>query len=88
MDTINSLLAFAAGIFLLWLLFKLLAFPLKILWKLLLNAVLGAVMLLLFNLLGGVIGFVIPITPWSALCAGVLGIPGVIILIVLYLFIL
>lgn len=77
-----SLLAFAAGLFVLWLLFKLIAFPIKILWKLLINAIVGAVILLIFNLLGGIIGVTLAITPLNALVAGILGVPGVIILLI------
>ena len=80
MGTLYSLLAFAAGIFVLWLICKLLSVPLKIIWKLLVNAVIGAVVLLIFNFFGGIVGFTIPISPVSALVAGILGIPGVIIL--------
>jgi inhibitor of the pro-sigma K processing machinery len=86
MDVLYALLAFGGGIFLLWLVCKILAVPLKILWKLLINAVVGAVLLLIFNFLGGFINFAIPITPISALVAGILGIPGVIILALIEIF--
>ncbi len=86
MGTLYSLLAFAAGIFVLWLICKLLSVPLKIIWKLLVNAVIGAVMLLIFNFFGGIVGFTIPISPVSALVAGILGIPGVIILALIEIF--
>lgn len=86
MGTLYSLLAFAAGIFVLWLICKLLSVPLKIIWKLLVNAVIGAVVLLIFNFFGGIVGFTIPISPVSALVAGILGIPGVIILVLIEIF--
>ncbi|HMM30417.1 MAG TPA: pro-sigmaK processing inhibitor BofA family protein [Clostridia bacterium] len=86
MGTLYSLLAFAAGIFVLWLICKLLSVPLKIIWKLLVNAVIGAVVLLIFNFFGGIVGFTIPISPVSALVAGILGIPGVIILALIEIF--
>jgi inhibitor of the pro-sigma K processing machinery len=86
MDVLYALLAFGGGIFLLWLVCKILAVPLKILWKLLINAVIGAVLLLIFNFVGGFINFTIPITPISALVAGILGIPGVIILALIQIF--
>ena len=86
MGTLYSLLAFAAGIFVLWLICKLLSVPLKIIWKLLVNAVIGAVVLLIFNFFGGMVGFAIPISPISALVAGILGIPGVIILALIKIF--
>lgn len=86
MPTINTLLAFAAGIFVLWLVCKILSVPLKILWKLLVNAVIGAVLLLVFNFFGGFFNFAIPISPVSAVVAGVFGIPGVIVLALIEIF--
>lgn len=53
MNPFGSILAFAAGLLVLWLICKLLAFPLKVLWKLVVNALLGAVILFLFNFVGG-----------------------------------
>lgn len=72
-------------ILVLWLLFKLLKWPLKILWKLILNAALGFVILFVFNLFGGLIGFTLDINWISALVAGVFGVLGVIALIVVEL---
>ena len=45
MNPFGSILAFAAGLLVLWLICKLLAFPLKVLWKLVVNALLGAMIL-------------------------------------------
>ena len=64
-------------------LYKLLSFPLKVLWKLIINAILGAVILFLFNLVGGFLNLSIPINALNALITGVLGIPGVILLLIL-----
>jgi len=83
MDILLTLVMFAVGIAALILICKLLAWPLKILWKLVINAVIGAVALLLINFVGGIFGLSIPITALSALVVGVLGVPGVIILIIL-----
>ncbi|MCY6356018.1 pro-sigmaK processing inhibitor BofA family protein [Clostridium sp. ZS2-4] len=73
---------FVGAIILLFLIAKLLAWPLKILCKLLINAVLGAVLLLVFNFFGGYFGFSIGINAWTALIAGFFGVPGVIFLII------
>ena len=62
---------------------KLLAVPLRILWRLLLNAILGALLLLVVNFFGGLFGLALPITPFSSLVAGVFGVPGVIVLFLL-----
>jgi inhibitor of the pro-sigma K processing machinery len=77
---------FLGGIILLFILVRLLAWPIKILWKLIINAVLGAVILLIVNIVGGYFGFSIGINPWTALIAGFFGIPGVIFLVVFKLF--
>lgn len=85
MTTLYVILAFAAGLLVLWIVCKLLAVPLKIIWKLFLNALLGAVVLLIFNFFGGFFSLSIPITPLNSLITGVLGIAGVILLLVLQL---
>ena len=76
-----TILAFGAGILILLLLFKIFSWPLKILLKLVVNAVIGAFVLIIFNLVGGFFGLGIPINPLNALIAGILGIPGVLLLL-------
>lgn len=61
---------------------KILAWPLKILMKLVLNAVAGGILLLLINFVGGPFGINIGINAVTALIAGFLGIPGVVFLII------
>ncbi len=77
--------AFGLGILILWLFCKLLKVSLKIIWKLVVNALLGALILVIFNLVGGLFGFTLPITFLSALVAGVFGVPGVIVMALLSL---
>lgn len=55
--------------------------PIKLAFKLLLNMVSGFITLLIFNFIAGIFGFTLTITWVSALVAGVLGIPGVILLV-------
>lgn len=80
-----SIMAFGFGILILWLFCKLLKVSLKIIWKLVINALLGALILVIFNLIGGLFGFTLTITFFSALIAGIFGIPGVIVLALLTL---
>lgn len=61
---------------------KLLAWPLKILIKLVINALAGAVLIFLVNLVGGGFGIGIPLNAITALIVGFLGVPGVIFLII------
>lgn len=61
----------------LFILYKLLSLPFKIL----VNGVLGAVTLWIFNIFGSIMGFTLEITLFKALIAGIFGIPGVIALV-------
>ena len=74
---LGSILSFLAVILVIFLVFKLLSLPFKIMWKLFVNAVIGFVLLLLFNFLGGLIGLTIEITWWKAVIVGIFGVPGI-----------
>ncbi len=76
----SIILAYAIGLILLYLIGMLLVIPIKIILKLIINGVLGGALLFIVNLLGRFIGFSIVINPFTALTAGFLGIPGVILL--------
>lgn len=76
------------GIFLLWLIIKLFSKPIKWIFKLLLNTLLGFVLLFVFNYLGQFVGLSITVGWLSALVTGVLGIPGIILLLLIENFIL
>ncbi len=62
---------------------KLLKAPIKLAFKLLLNALSGLVTLMIINFLGAYIGLEIAISWLSCIIAGIFGIPGVIFLFVL-----
>lgn len=81
----GTIIFYVIGIGLLILVCKLLSFPIKLLWRLLINALIGGVILFLLNLFGGLIGFTIPINIWTALITGILGIPGVLGLVIYFL---
>lgn len=78
----------AIAVLLIFLLIKILAAPIKGIIKFLLHAALGLVILLVVNFVGDYFDFYIPITWVTALVSGVGGIPGVILLILIYLLIL
>lgn len=66
---------------------KLFSWPLKKIFKLLLNILIGLVLMLVVNNLGENIGLHIPFNMVTAIVSGTLGVPGVICLIVLsYIF--
>lgn len=61
---------------------KLFSWPIKMLVKLLINGVLGAILLVLVNFVGQGFGVSLGINAITALIAGFFGVPGVIFLIV------
>ena len=78
--------AYAVGIVLILVLGRILVFPLKVVLKLVYNGLIGGLALWLVNLIGAPLGFILPITVWTALLVGLLGIPGVALLILYYVF--
>jgi inhibitor of the pro-sigma K processing machinery len=65
---------------------KIFSWPLKMLIKLIVNAVLGVILLLVVNYIGAYFNFFIGINWVTALIAGFFGVPGVIFLIIFKLF--
>ena len=71
------------GIIMLWLVIKIFAKPIKWIFKLLLNSLIGFAALFIFNYLGTFIGIELTVGWVSALIVGVLGIPGIILLLLI-----
>ena len=71
----------AIGIVVFAILGKLIALPFRILWKLITNSIVGAIILWVINLFG--VG--IKITFLKALIVGILGIPGVILVLIAHI---
>ena len=76
-------LTFGGAMILIFLLGKALLVPLKVILRLLLNSVLGAVLIIVINFIGMNIGVMIPINMVNSLTVGILGVPGVIMLLLL-----
>lgn len=74
--------AFGLGLILIFVIGKTMLVPFKLITKLLMNAVAGGIALWLINYVGNYISLHIPINPITALVAGFLGIPGIVLLIV------
>ena len=70
---------------LLALLLRLLVLPIRWFWKLFVNSACGFACLWLLNSLALYTGFVFPVNAITALIAGFLGLPGIILLILLQL---
>lgn len=83
MNNLYVLLAWVAGIILVIVFGKALKVPFKLAIKLLINGFLGGMVILLINLFGQNIDFYIPLNIFSALIVGILGLPGVILIIIL-----
>lgn len=84
----NSIIAFVACIFFLFIFGKIFIIPIKIVWKLVINSVLGGLVIFLINLIGSFWGFHIGLNFITSIFVGILGIPGAIIIIILKMFLL
>ena len=83
MISLDMIVYALVGLALLFLIIKLLKWPLKML----INGILGIILLYIANIVGSYIGFVLPVNAISALIAGFLGIPGIIFLVLFQFFI-
>jgi inhibitor of the pro-sigma K processing machinery len=79
----SVILAYAFGLLLLYIVGWLLVMPIKFILKLLYNGIIGGIMLWVLNLVGGFLSIQVAINPVTALIAGFLGIPGVLLILVL-----
>lgn len=79
----STIVAYAFGLFLLYIVAYILYVPLKVIVRLIYNAIIGGLLLWLVNLVGGVFGLSVAINPVTALIVGFLGIPGVVLIIAL-----
>jgi len=82
-DILFVILILAAVVLLMKLLFRLLKLPVTWLFKLLLHALCGFVALFVLNFLGSYIGLYIEMNWVNAAVTGVLGVPGVLILLLI-----
>ena len=83
----NSIITFLACIIFLFLFGRIFILPLKNIFKLILNSVLGGILIYMINLIGGAWGFSIGLNFFTSIFVGILGIPGAILLIILQLII-
>ncbi len=83
MVDVGVILAYAAGIILLFIFGRLFLAPLKTLLKLAFNSLCGAAAILLANWAGSLVGFHMSLNIYTAFIVGTLGVPGFILLAVL-----
>ena len=76
-------LSFLVALIVLFLVLKIIAAQIKIIIKLMINALAGGVVLFLINMIGAGFGFVLDINWITSLIVGIFGVPGVILVILL-----
>lgn len=81
MDTMNIIIGVVVVLVVLFFIGQVMVKPIKLLWKLLLNSLIGLILLLAVNYLGAYYAFSLPINVITVLVAGFLGVPGVFLLI-------
>jgi inhibitor of the pro-sigma K processing machinery len=79
----SSIFAYAIGLVLIFVLCRIFIKPIKWMLHLLVNAAIGGLFLAAVNFAGGFAGITVVISPLSALLAGLLGVPGVFLVILL-----
>lgn len=79
----NSVITFLACIIFLFIFGKIFVLPLKSVFKLILNSILGGVLIFIINIIGANFGFHIGLNILTSIFVGLLGIPGAGLLVVL-----
>ncbi|MDF2655415.1 MAG: sigmaK-factor processing regulatory BofA [Bacillota bacterium] len=79
---IGILLAYALGIFTLYVVGYMFLVPIKVLLRLVINSIAGAVSIVVINWIGSYWGVHISLNVLSAVIVGVLGVPGAVLLAV------
>lgn len=85
MDT--NLLTYLACICFIFIFGRIFILPLKKIFKLVINSILGGITIFLINLVGGAFGFHIGLNFFTSIVIGLLGLPGSVCLVVVKLLI-
>ena len=86
MESVSMIVVIAAIVLAVILVLRILSKPIRFLFKLLINTVLGFVLLWIINFFGGAIGLALEFSLINALVIGLLGIPGVLLLLAIHFF--
>lgn len=86
MNIDSNILTYLAGICFLFIFGRIFIVPIKKVLKLVINSVLGGVAIFLINLVGTNFGFHIGLNILTSILVGILGLPGVICLVIVKLF--
>jgi len=79
----DLVIAIGFALFILYLLARLLFYPFRALFKLLIQVGMGVVLLIIFNLAASFWEFSLGVNPFNALIVGFLGVPGLVLLVLL-----
>jgi inhibitor of the pro-sigma K processing machinery len=80
---LNLILAIIFGLMILYLLARVLAYPMRALAKAAGHFLVGALLLIFFNLVGGLVGLGVGVNILTALVVGFLGVPGLLTLLII-----
>ena len=83
----NSIIIYLACLIVLFIVGKIFYMPLKKIIRLLLNSILGGFLIYIVNIIGSSFNFHIGLNVGTSIFVGILGVPGVLFLIILKLFI-
>lgn len=81
----NSIIAYIACIFFLFIFGKIFVVPIKIILKLIINSVLGGLFIFIINFIGAFFNFHIGLNLVTSIFVGILGIPGAIAIVIIKL---
>ncbi len=84
MESVSMIVVIAAIVLAVILVLRILSKPIRFLFKLLINTALGFVLLWIINFFGGAIGLALEFSLFNALLIGLLGIPGVLLLLAIH----
>jgi len=83
---VASIMAYTVGIIVLYVFCLIFSKPVKLFAKLCINISFGAVLVYIFNLAGGFLGIKLGLNIFTSSVAGIMGIPGIILLFLLKVF--
>ena len=82
---INNIIAFIACLFFLFIIGRIFIVPLKTVFKLIFNSIIGGIIIFVINLIGGFFNFHIGLNIVTSIFVGILGIPGAVVVILIKL---
>ena len=81
--TVQTVLAYFFVLILVYVLFRLLYGPIRLIARVAFRTLLGAGILFVLNLIGNLVGYHLPLNIPTAMTAGLLGLPGVVVIFLL-----